>query len=91
MTTDDGQELDELSAQNRRDLYDLLALMGKQEAVVGYTPSAGPRKSEGEPQGMGAWLTTLIPVSVSEKMAAQSVARFSQQIGHSLDYRIVWA
>ncbi|MES2947594.1 MAG: hypothetical protein V4858_03535 [Pseudomonadota bacterium] len=74
-----------------RDLYDLLGLAGKREAVVGYTPSAGPRKSEGEPQGVGEWLTTLIPVGVSERMAAKSVARFSERIGHSLDYRITWA
>ena len=74
-----------------RDLYDLLGLAGKREAVVGYTPSAGSRKPEGEPQGVGEWLTTLIPVGVSERMAAKSVARFSERIGHSLDYRITWA
>jgi hypothetical protein len=74
-----------------RDLYDLLALAGKREAIVGYTPSAGLSKPEGEPQGVGAWLTTLIPVSVSERMAAKSVTRFSERIGHSLDYRITWA
>ena len=74
-----------------RDLYDLLDKAGKREAIVGYTPTSHPRKLEGEPQGVGAWLTTLIPVSVSEKMAAKSVTRFSERIGHSLDYRIEWA
>ena len=74
-----------------RDLYDLLGKAGKREAKVGYTPAAGPRNAEGEQQGLGEWLTTLIPVSVSEKMAAKSVARFSERIGHSLDYRITWA
>ena len=74
-----------------RDLVDLLALTGKREAIVGYTPSASPRKPVGEPQGLGEWLTTLIPVSVSERMAAKSVRRFSERIGHSLDYRITWA
>ena len=73
-----------------RDLYDLLALTGKREAIVGYKPSAVPRKPEGERQGVGEWLTTLIPVSVSERMAAKSVNRFSERIGHSLDYRITW-
>ena len=74
-----------------RDLYDLLGLAGKRQAAVGYTPSTGPRTSVGEPQGVGEWLTTVIPVSVSERMAAKSVARFSERIGHSLDYRITWA
>ncbi|TWO72372.1 hypothetical protein FN976_06630 [Caenimonas sedimenti] len=73
-----------------RDLYDLLEKAGKREAIVGYTPSPVARKLEGERQDVGAWLTTLIPVSVSERMAAKSVARFSERIGHSLDYRITW-
>jgi hypothetical protein len=74
-----------------RDLYHLLEKAGKREAIVGYTPIAGPRKPEGEPQGLGEWLTTLIPVSISERMAAKSVTRFSERIGHSLDYQITWA
>jgi hypothetical protein len=74
-----------------RDLYDLMEKAGKREAIVGYTPTQLPRKLEGESPGVGAWLTTLIPVSVSEKMAAKSVERFSHRIGHSLDYKIDWA
>jgi hypothetical protein len=74
-----------------RDLYDLLERAGKREAIVGYTPTSRPRKLEGEPQGVGAWLTTLIPVSASERLAAKAVTRFSERIGHSLDYRIAWA
>lgn len=74
-----------------RDLYDLLEQAGKREAVVGYTPTSGSRKLEGESQGVGAWLTTWIPTSVGERMAARSVTRFSERIGHSLDYRITWA
>jgi hypothetical protein len=73
-----------------RDLYDLLEAAGKREAIVGYTPSSRPRKLEGESQGVGAWLTTLIPPSVSERVAAKSVTRFSERIGHSLDYQITW-
>ena len=73
-----------------RDLYDLLGKAGKREAHVDYTPVSAPRPMQGEPQGLGAWLTTTIPVSASERMAAKSVARFSERIGHSLDYRITW-
>ncbi len=74
-----------------RHLYELLERAGKREAIVAYTPTSRPRRLEGEPQDVGAWLTTLIPVSVSERVAAKSVARFSERIGHSLDYRIAWA
>ncbi|MDM0035783.1 hypothetical protein QTI33_26865 [Variovorax sp. J22P271] len=74
-----------------RDLHDLLGQAGKREASVDYTASPRSRRLEGELQGMGAWLTTLIPASVSERMTAKSVTRFSERIGHSLDYRIAWA
>lgn len=74
-----------------RDLYDLLERSGKREAAVRYTPTSGFGKLKGEHQGLGAWLTTLIPAKVSERMMSQSVSRFSARIGHSLDYRIAWA
>jgi hypothetical protein len=74
-----------------RDLYDLLDRAGQREAVVRYTPDAGPRRLHGERLGFGAWLTTLIPVRASEQMAARSVTRYSERIGHSLDYTLTWA
>jgi hypothetical protein len=74
-----------------RDLVDLLERAGRREAVVRYTPGAGPRRLHREPLGFGAWLTTLIPVRASEQMAARSVMRYSARIGHSLDYTLTWA
>ena len=73
-----------------RDLYDLLTLAGKREASVAYQPAHGRRTTEGERQDLGGWLTTRIPVRLSEKMAAKSVTRFSERIGHSLDYTLTW-
>ena len=74
-----------------RHLYDLLVKAGKLEATVGYTPAATPRSLDGETSGMGNWLISHIPVGLAEKMASKSVSRFSQRIGHSLDYTITWA
>ncbi|MEZ4393330.1 MAG: hypothetical protein R3A48_19770 [Polyangiales bacterium] len=74
-----------------RDLYDLLDRCKKREARVEYTPASGPRRLEGERQGVGAWLASRVPVGASERMAARSIARFSQRIGHSVDYAISWA
>lgn len=74
-----------------RDLYDLLERAGRREARVGYVPGTGPRRLEGERTGLGGWLTTLIPAGMGERMAAESVTRFSRRIGHSLDYRMGWA
>lgn len=73
-----------------RDLHDLLTLAGKRNATVAYAPARGRRVLEGERQDLGGWLTTRIPVGVSEKMAAKSVSRFSERIGHSLDYSLTW-
>jgi hypothetical protein len=73
-----------------RDLYNLLGQAGHREATLTYTPAKGGRSLTDEAQGFGGWLTTLIPVSLSEKMAAKSVRKFSSRIGHSMDYELVW-
>ncbi|MCP4806364.1 MAG: hypothetical protein GY884_13555 [Proteobacteria bacterium] len=73
-----------------RDLYDLMEAAGKRDAQIGYTPARGGGLV-GEKQDLAGWLSTHIPVGVSEKMAAKSVTRFPDRIGHSLDYSITWA
>ena len=73
-----------------RALYKLMSDAGILEAKVDYSPAIGPRRLEGERHSLGGWLTTLIPVGISESMAASSVRRFSDRIGHSMTYRIDW-
>ena len=73
-----------------RDLYGLLNEAGKLETKLGYTPASSGQGLKDEEQGFGGWLTTLIPVSLSEKMAAKSVRKFSSRINHSMDYDLVW-
>jgi hypothetical protein len=73
-----------------RDLFDLLVRSGKLEARVRYEPPRANAASVGEPLGIGGWLTTKVPVPLSEKMASTSVKRFSQRLGHDLSYRLVW-
>lgn len=74
-----------------RDLYDLLHKGGKCDVQLGYTPPRGPRSITGEPQTVGAWLTTLIPLGLSEKMAAKAVRQFSKRIGHSATFELQWS
>jgi hypothetical protein len=74
-----------------RDLFSLLGAAGRREARLDYRAGEGPRRLTDEQQSLSAWLTTLIPVGLSEKMAAGSVRRFSARIGHSLDYELVWS
>lgn len=73
-----------------RDLYDLLERAKQLRAKIDYTPAKPGGALEGESQSFGAWLTTKIPVGLSEKMASKSVRRFSERIGHSMDYELVW-
>ncbi|TNE86399.1 MAG: hypothetical protein EP330_21910 [Deltaproteobacteria bacterium] len=72
-----------------RDLFDMVRKAGKLEANIEYTPANGGSR-ERESTGLVGWLSTLIPVSVSERMTRKSIARFSERIGHSLDYEITW-
>jgi len=73
-----------------RDLYAFMSEAGMLSAKLDYVPASGPRQLEGERQSLGGWLTTLIPVGLSESMAASSVRRFSDRIGHSMAYQIDW-
>lgn len=74
-----------------RDLYDMMTRAGQRQAHVAYTPANGPRVLVGEEADLATRLLTFAPNGVVEKMAAKAVRKFSQRIGHSLDYRIVWA
>jgi hypothetical protein len=73
-----------------RDLHDLLQSTGRLTAMV-QTDPVGPRGLERETlPGLRARLATHIPLGISEQMAARSVRRFSEQVGHSLDYTLTW-
>ncbi len=74
-----------------RDVYDLMERAGKRVAKVGPAPADGAKKLVDEHTGWGGWLATKIPVTLSERLAAKSVRRFSEQCGHSLEYEIDWA
>ncbi|MFT6162376.1 MAG: hypothetical protein ACJAZO_004975 [Myxococcota bacterium] len=73
-----------------RHLYALMQSAGELVAHIDYTPASGSVALQGEAGGFGGWLTTKIPVSLAERMASKSVRTFSERIGHSLDYTLVW-
>jgi len=58
---------------------------------VKYAPPGGRKPPVGEQLDVGGWLTTRIPVDLSEKMASASVKKFSARIGHDVGYSITWA
>ena len=73
-----------------RDLHDLLRSTGHLEARVDYRPPNRMPTLKGERPSLPALLTTLIPVPVSERMAASSVRRFSARIGHDMRYHLTF-
>ena len=73
-----------------RDLFDILERAGKREALVKYVPPSGSKPTIGEHFDVGGWLTTRIPVQLSEKMASVSMKKWSERIGHDLGYGITW-
>jgi hypothetical protein len=74
-----------------RDLHDLLDRAGRMQARVDYRPGGEAPGLEGEALPLASRLTTRIPVPVSERFAAKSVRRFSEQIGHDVGYELIWA
>ena len=73
-----------------RDLFDLLEQADKRGFALEVVPAQNTRRLEGEDTTLGGWLTTLIPVGISETMAARSVRKFSERIGHDLSYTLHW-
>ncbi|MBX2799745.1 MAG: hypothetical protein KTR31_18850 [Myxococcales bacterium] len=73
-----------------RDLFDLLERTGKRGFALDYTPPSGPRTLKGETQTRVGWLASLLPNSVVERLSAKSVRRFSERIGHSMEYELRW-
>jgi len=73
-----------------RDLERFLRETGRMEATIGYEPAKPGAPVVGEPRTLGAKLVDLLPTGLSEKMAAKSVQRFSERIGHSMEYTIRW-
>ncbi len=74
-----------------RELYDLLSKTGRLEATVEYEPATGPRELTGEPGDLATQIITRLPVGVIRKKAGQSIASFSERIGHSLEFEATWA
>jgi hypothetical protein len=73
-----------------RDLHDFLTKTGHLGTQLSYLPTTASGGAKGESQNLGAKLVALLPVKLSEKMAAKSVRRFSEQIGHSMAYELIW-
>ena len=70
-------------------LYAFLESTDLLKAQINYIKSTN-YKTLDEEQGWGAKLISMIPISLSKKMASKSIRQFSAQIGHSLDFKLHW-
>ncbi len=74
-----------------RSMWDIMQRAGKIEAKINYTPPTGPKKFIREAADLPMRIIAMAPAKLVDKLAGKSVRNFSEQIGHSLDYRIEWA
>jgi len=72
-----------------RGLYEFLDYSDRLEAQIGYVKSTRSSAVD-EERSWGAKLVSMIPVSLSKRMAGKSIRKFSNQIGHSLDFELHW-
>ena len=72
-------------------LYALLDGTGTRTADVHFPAPEGPPQSKGEPKTLGGLISSLLPASTQRKLAAKSIRKYSEKIGHSLDYTIDWS
>lgn len=72
-----------------RDLYDIMERAEIRHARLVYQPTDDRWRDE-KTHGMGAFLASLLPASLSERLAAKQVRRFSADIGHDIRYQLVW-
>ena len=74
-----------------RDLYDLMQQGGRLDAKIDYAPAGARGSLQDEEMSFLGKLATRLPLGLVEKLAGKSVARFSERIGHSLDYEARWS
>lgn len=72
-----------------RDLYDLLVRAGRLEAHLNYEPTH-ERWIDGAPESVASLIASAVPSKLTENLSASSVRRFSERIGHSMEYQLVW-
>ncbi|MEM7676609.1 MAG: hypothetical protein AAF449_11460, partial [Myxococcota bacterium] len=63
---------------------------GQRRAKVVVDFPTSPLPPVGEVRTLVGRLSGAIPLSVKKNLAQKSIRKYSQQIGHSLDYRLQW-
>jgi hypothetical protein len=73
-------------------LHELLTRTGHLECKLGWQPEwMQPYMPGATPDDWRHWLVDMLPSAVILKLASSGIAKYSEGIGHSLDYKITWA
>ena len=59
-------------------------------AVVDFDLKSGEKTSDGIPITLGSFLRGLLPMATKLKLNVKAIQKFSKNIGHDLDYELVY-
>ncbi len=71
-------------------LYGTMAKAGKLVAKIDFDLESGEKGADGLPITLGSTIRSLAPNFILAKLAEKALKKFSNAIGHSLEYEIVW-
>ena len=71
------------------DLHDFLKSIGKVEAHVDFNNKEPEPPADAAPISVAGVIQAALPSPIKRKMAVKQVRRFSAQIGHSLEFKLV--
>ena len=71
-------------------LHGLLTSGNALKAKVDFDLTSGESTPDGVPVSIGSIIKRLVPMSVKRKISMKAIQRFSRNIGHSLEYSLVW-
>jgi hypothetical protein len=72
------------------DLSQFLDSSGKRMAQVGFVVPTTSSAAQRESFSIGSRLSSLVPTRLKKKLAAKSIRRFSELIGHDLQFEFSW-
>jgi hypothetical protein len=73
-----------------RELSTFLDKAGQRRAHVDVSFPTSPKPTIGEDPTIVSRLTSFLPETVTKKLARKTIRKYSDKIGHNLDYRLVW-
>ena len=76
--------------QSFLELYKFVEKHNKKMAQVVFSLEKSTTTCENEELSMGSRFAGIVPTSLKKKLAAKSIQRFSDSIGHSLDFTLSW-